>query len=140
VDRSDDMRVFAKVVERSSFAGAAARLSIAATKAAPPSVIATAAWRRGISMRGSVGAKHQMRPAETEDIVYQGSRIAVPPSAHGRGGVHTARMCHRIAVLFATVATGVSLLWSPLVAPSASTAMKIQRSQAAATSRPLGNR
>jgi hypothetical protein len=68
VDRSDDMRVFAKVVERSSFAGAAARLSIAATKPAPPSVIATAAWRRGIRMR-PVGARHRMRPAETEDIV-----------------------------------------------------------------------
>jgi hypothetical protein len=36
--------------------------------------------------------------------------------------------------------SGGSLLWSPLVAPSASTAMKTQRSQAAATSRPLGNR
>jgi hypothetical protein len=68
VDRSDDMRVFAKVVECSSFAGAAARLSIAATKPAPPSVIATAAWRRGIRMR-PVGARHRMRPAETEDIV-----------------------------------------------------------------------
>ena len=139
MDRSDDMRVFAKVVERSSFAGAAARLSIAATKPAPPSVIATAAWRRGIRMR-PVGARHRIRPAETEDIVYRGSRIAVPFSAHGRGGVQAARMCHRIAVLFATVAAGGSLLWSPLVAPTASTAMKTQRSQAATTSRPLGNR
>jgi hypothetical protein len=81
-----------------------------------------------------------MRPAETEDIVYQGSRIAVAPSAHGRGGVQTARMCNRIAVLLATAAAGGSLLWGPLVAPSASTA-KTQRSQAAATSRlPAGNR
>jgi class 3 adenylate cyclase len=55
-------------------------------------------------------------------------------------GVQTASMCHRIAVLLGTVAAGGSLLWSPLVAPSASTAMKTQRSQAAATSRPLGNR
>jgi hypothetical protein len=47
---------------------------------------------------------------------------------------------HRIAVLSATLAAGSSLLWSPLVAPSASTAMKTQRSQAAATSRPLGGR
>jgi hypothetical protein len=81
-----------------------------------------------------------MRPTETEDIVYQGSRIAVPPSAHGRGGAQTAGMCHRIAVFLATVAAGGSLLWSPLVAPSASTAMRTQRSQAAATSRPLGDR
>jgi hypothetical protein len=83
-----------------------------------------------------------MRPAETEDIVYQGSRIAIPPSAHGRGGAQTARMCHRIAVLLATVAAGGSVLWSPspLVAPNASKAMNTQRSQAPATSRPLGDR
>src|SRR6267154_5947741 len=85
-----------------------------------------------------VSARHRMHPAETEDIVYQGSRIAVPPSAHGRGGVQTARVCHRTAVLLVNVSAGGSLLWSPLVAPSASAAMKTQRSQAAATSRPLG--
>jgi hypothetical protein len=82
--------------------------------------------------------RHRMRPAETEEIVHQGSRIAALPSAHGRGGVQTDRMCHRIAVLLATVAADGSALLSPLIAPSASTAMKTQRSQAAATSRPLG--
>jgi hypothetical protein len=81
-----------------------------------------------------------LRPAETEDIVYQGLRIAVPPSAHGRGDVQTARMCHRTAVLLVKVSAGGSLLWSPLVTPTASTAMNTQRSQAPATSRPLGNR
>jgi hypothetical protein len=84
--------------------------------------------------------QHRMRPAETEDIVHQGSRIAVLPSAHGRGGVQTDRMCHRIAVLSATVPAGSSLLWSPLATPRASTAMNTQRSQAAAASRPLGSR
>jgi hypothetical protein len=78
-------------------------------------------------------------PAESEDIVYQDSRFAVPPSAHRRGGVQRARVCHRVAVLLATVAAGRSLLLSPLVAPSASVAMKTQRSQAAATWRPLDN-
>ena len=99
-----------------------------------------AAWRRGVSVCRLVSARHRMRPAETNDIVYQGSRIAVPPSAHGRGDVQTARMCHRTAVLLVKVSAGGSLLWSPLVAPSASAAMKTQRSQAAMTSRPLGNR
>ena len=128
MDRSEDMRIFAKVVESGSFAGAAARLNIAASK-----------LRHPVSSPPALGARHRMRPAETEDIVYQGSRIAVAPSAHGRGGVQTARICHRIAVLLATAAAGGSLLRSPLVAPSASTAMKTQRSQAAATSRSLGN-
>ena len=128
MDRSDDMRVFAKVVESGNFAGAAARLNIAGSK-----------LRHPVSSPPPLGARHRMRPAETEDIVYQGSRIAVAPSAHGRGGAQTAGMCHRIAVFLATVAAGGSLLWSPLVAPSASTAMKTQRSQAAATSRPLGS-
>jgi hypothetical protein len=109
-------------------------------QAAPPSVIATAAWRRGIGMRDSVGTRHRMRPAESEDIIYQGSRIAVAPSAHGRGGVQIARSRHGVAVLLARVAAGCSLLWSPLVAPSANAAMKTQRSQAAAASRPLGSR
>jgi Bacterial regulatory helix-turn-helix protein, lysR family len=36
VDRADDMRVFAKVVESGSFAGAAARLNIAASKLRHP--------------------------------------------------------------------------------------------------------
>jgi hypothetical protein len=123
------MRIFAKVVESGSFAGAAARLNIAASK-----------LRHPVSSPPPLGARHRMRPAETEDIVYQGSRIAVPPSARRRGGVQTVRMCHRTAVLLVKVSAGGSLLWSPLVAPSASTAMKTQRSQAAATSRPLGNR
>jgi hypothetical protein len=54
VDRSDDRRVFAKVVQRGSFAGAAARrgsVQYCHQQAAPPSVIATAARHRGISMR-----------------------------------------------------------------------------------------
>jgi len=80
VDRSEDMRIFAKVVESGSFAGAAARLNIAASK-----------LRHPVSSPPPLGARHRMRPAETEDIVYQGSRIAVPPSAHGRGGAQTAR-------------------------------------------------
>ena len=129
MDRSEDMRIFAKVVESGSFAGAAARLNITASK-----------LRHPVSSPPPLGARHRMRPAETEDIVYQGSRIAVPPSAHGRGGAQTAGMCHRTAVLLVKVSAGGSLLWSPLVAPSASTAMKTQRSQAAATSRPRGNR
>ncbi len=36
MDRSDDMRVFAKVVESGSFAGAAARLNIAGSKLRHP--------------------------------------------------------------------------------------------------------
>jgi hypothetical protein len=68
VDRSEDMRIFAKVVESGSFAGAAARLNIAASK-----------LRHPVSSPPPLGARHRMRPAETEDIVYQGSRIAVPP-------------------------------------------------------------
>ena len=68
-------------------------------------------------MRDSVGTRHRMRPAESEDIIYQGSRIAVAPSAHGRGGVQVARSRHGVAVLLARVAAGCSLLWSPLVAP-----------------------
>ena len=80
MDRSEDMRIFAKVVESGSFAGAAARLNITASK-----------LRHPVSSPPPLGARHRMRPAETEDIVYQGSRIAVPPSAHGRGGVQTAR-------------------------------------------------
>ena len=128
MDRSDDMRVFAKVVESGSFAGAAARLNIASK------------LRHPVSSPPPLGARHRMRPAETEDIVYQGSRIAAPPSAHRRSGVQTARVCHRTAVLLVKVSAGGSLLWSPLVAPSASTAMKTQRSQAATSSRPKGNR
>ena len=129
MDRSEDMRIFAKVVESGSFAGAAARLNITASK-----------LRHPVSSPPPLGARHRMRPAETEDIVYRGSRIAVPPSAHGRGGVQTARVCHRTAVLLVKVSAGGSLLWSPLVAPNASTAMKTQRSQAATTSRPRGRR
>jgi hypothetical protein len=57
VDRSDDMRVFAKVVESGSFAGAAARLNIASK------------LRHPVSSPPPLGARHRMRPAETEDIV-----------------------------------------------------------------------
>src|ERR1700730_8022256 len=52
------MRVFAKVVERSSFAGAAARLNIAARK-----------LRHPVSSPPPLGARHRMRPAETEDML-----------------------------------------------------------------------
>jgi hypothetical protein len=141
VDRPDDMRVFAKGGGRRQLRrrrGAARYCRQQA--AAAPSVIApplgAEASGCAIELAQGIGCA-QPKP---KILFYQGSRIAVSPSAHGRGGVKIARMCHRIAVLFATVAAGGSLLRSPLAAPSASTAMNTQRSQAAATSRPLGIR
>jgi len=58
VDRSDDMRIFAKVVESGSFAGIAARLNIAASK-----------LRHPVSSPPALGARHRMRPAETKDML-----------------------------------------------------------------------
>jgi hypothetical protein len=58
VDRSDDMRIFAKAVESGSFAGAAARLNIAASK-----------LRHPVSSPPPPGARHRMRPAETDDML-----------------------------------------------------------------------
>jgi hypothetical protein len=135
------MRVFAKVVESASFVGAAARLGIAASKLqrhpvlSPPPLGAEASGC-AVQLAQGIGCAQP----KSKILFYQGSRIAVPSSAHGRGDLQTARVCHRTAVLLVKVSAGGSLLWSPLVAPSASTAMKTQRSQAAATSRPLCNR
>ncbi len=89
---------------------------------------------------GPGNGRHQHCPPAIQDLVHQGSRIAALPSVHGRGCIQPLRMCHRIAVLSVTVAAGGSRLWSTLVAPSTSAAMNIQRSQAAATSRPLSSR
>jgi hypothetical protein len=69
----------------------------------------------------------------TKVCAHQGFPIAVSPSAHLRGSLQTDRACHPIAVLSATVAAGSSLSWSPLVAASASAAVQMQRSQAAAS-------
>jgi hypothetical protein len=88
VDRSDDMRVFAKVVERSSFAGAAAQHC--RQKAAAPSVISTAAWRKAsdASSRNrryvTKAQESQYRPPHTEGVAYKqpacatGSRSCSP--------------------------------------------------------------
>ena len=106
-----------------------------------PCVIATAAWRRGVGMRGPVGTRHRMRPAETEDRVHQGSGTAVPHSAQGRSGVQTARMCHRIAACWPWWQRAVRCCFAVVESaccPERKLGDEDTRSQAAATSRPLG--
>jgi hypothetical protein len=77
VDRSDDMRIFAKVVESGSFAGTAARLNIAASKLRHPSIIATAAWPKASDAPSrnrkyvTKAQESQHRPPRTEGVAYK---------------------------------------------------------------------
>src|ERR1700730_7237206 len=122
------------MIASGTLAGLPALATDAARKGATPPMAGPCTWllQRETPALGNDPPSASDAPHRSEDMVDQGSRIAVTPSAHGKGGVQTARECHRIAVLLATVAAGGSLLWSPRVAPSASTAMKTHRRRAAA--------
>ena len=73
MDRSDDRRVFAKVVQRGSFAGAAARrgaarLSIATSRPRHPASSPLPPGTEASACAGSVDARHRVRPAEAEEL------------------------------------------------------------------------